>query len=452
MFWSFIDSLLTLPLLYAIMSTMIEFRFGKIRYISVIGLAICATLIMDGWMYAHGVSTTALYSFAWITTCIPSFLSLLYLAKYRDGSFLFAYLTECVVASIATSIAHILAYLLPWQFAFIPALFHAALLAATFMACRHMFKEKFFEASRTQKKRWILYCVMPVLCLSIWAMFTGLSSHSLDIGNKVNLPYAGYVYPQDIPVLIVLLAVVFYMVLLILIIITSTYQSDLERREKAALDFQSAALQERLSVLEEKDQSLRILRHDMRHHLSTLSGLMENKDYSEVQNYLRKLDHNLAQTKQTNFCSNAVINAIFSFYAATAQKEGIRFSPEIQIPENLPMDVMDIGAVISNALENALNACMKQTKIAERFINIKFIQHNKQFVLDISNSFEGSVEFGSNGHPVSRREDHGIGSQSIYAFARKYDSTTDYSAKSGIFSIRIMFTETSIKSALRYNL
>lgn len=52
---------------------------------------------------------------------------------------------------------------------------------------------------------------MPVLCLVIWALYTGLSAQLLDIKNKVSIPYAGYIYPQNIPALIALMAVVVYM-------------------------------------------------------------------------------------------------------------------------------------------------------------------------------------------------------------------------------------------------
>lgn len=433
-----LESILTLPLLYAIMATIVEFRFGRLRCCAVIGVAICATLGMDVWIFFR---TGEPYSYAWITTCVPSFLSLLYLAKYRDGSFLFAYLTECVLASIATSLSYIFAYLLPCQHDLIPILFHTALLAVALISCQRLFQKKVFDAERTQGKRWILYCIMPVLCLVLWTMYTGSSAQILDIENKVNIPYAGYIYPQNIPALIVLLTVVAYVLFLILIIISSTHQAEMERQEKSALVFQSRALEKRLSSLEEKDESLRILRHDMRHHLNTLSGLLGSNEYLRAQEYLRQLDHNLMQVKQESYCSNVVINAILSSYSIKTQKEGIRFSVQVEISEELPVDDLDIGAVISNSLENALNACAKQPAEAERFINIKFIQHKKQFVVDISNSFSETVEFDYNGRPASKMKNHGFGSQSISAFARKYDSTTDYSAQNGIFRIRIMFSE-----------
>lgn len=211
--------------------------------------------------------------------------------------------------------------------------------------------------------------------------------------------------------------------------------------EKAALDFQSRALKERLSSLEEKDESLRILRHDIRHHLSTLSGLLDHQELAGAREYVCRLGRNLMQVKQESLCANAVINAIISYYGAIAKREEIRFSVMVQISDRLPVDDMDIGSVLSNALENAHNACMKLPPDAERFIELKFIQHKKQFVLDVSNSYDGDVEFGGDGRPVSQREDHGVGSQSIFAFVRKYHSTIDYSSANGVFSLRIMFTD-----------
>ncbi|MBC7960771.1 MAG: GHKL domain-containing protein [Vallitaleaceae bacterium] len=186
------------------------------------------------------------------------------------------------------------------------------------------------------------------------------------------------------------------------------------------------------------------MRHDLRHHLSTLSALLQNNAYVKAQEYIHQLDSNLMQIKQESFCKNTVINAIISHYSENAEKEGIQFSKQVQISGDLPVNDMDIGAVMSNLLENAQNACMEQATDTDRFIAIKFVQHKKQYVLDISNSFDGAVEFNGDGLPISKRKGHGIGSQSIYAFTRKYDASTNYSAINGVFSARILFTEADV--------
>lgn len=438
--WYIIDSVVTLPFLYAIIGSMIEFRFSKKRSLILIGLTICATILMDTFSYLHG-GVTDLYANAWITTCIPSFLCLLYLAKNRDGSFLFIFLTEAVLAVIVTFLASIFAFLLPWQSGVFRFMFHTIMLMGIFFVSRYLLGSKFIEAAKDQGKRWPLYCTLPVMCIVLWIMYTSSSSHLIDTANKIYLPYAGFIYPYDIPVFIVLLVIVFYMVSLILMIITITHHADKDKREKEALYFQSRALKERLLGLEDKDESLRIIRHDMRHHLRTLSGLLYNEEILGAQEYIKQLDLNLLQVKQKSFCANTVINAIVSYHAAIAKKEKIHFSIKVQLSNKLPVDDMDIGAVLSNALENAQNACLKQPPNTTRFIELKFIQHKKQFVLDISNSFDRPIVFNISGCPVSQSKDHGLGSQSIFAFVRKYNSTIDYSAKNGVFNVRIMFTD-----------
>lgn len=102
--------------------------------------------------------------------------------------------------------------------------------------------------------------------------------------------------------------------------------------------------------------------------------------------------------------------------------------------------------VFSDPLD--LFAAVQKGKRFDLFIlDIVMPAHNKQFVLDITNSYEGTVVFDESERPVSQRKDHGMGSQSIFAFIRKYNSTIDYSAKNSVFNVRIMFTDYSEQSS-----
>ena len=440
MFWFLLESLFTLMLLYAIMGTLVEFRFDKKRRLFLIGLAIFVTFFLDSWYYMHGSASTQVYSKSWITTLVPNFIALFYLSKHRDGSFFFVYLTVSVIASITTFISYIFAYLIPWHLDALPFIFHTALLTGIYFVCRRLFGNRFFQAAKYQGRWWLLYCILPVISIAAWIMYSGASSHYIDIENKAYLPYAGYIYPQDIPLFIGLMFMVLYTVSLILIMITMTYQAEKFRHEKTALSLQGKALRERLQSFEEKDESLSILRHDIRHHLSTLSELIDKREITSAQTYLSQLGNNLVQVKQESFCSNAVINAIISYYSAIAKREEIGFSATVQLYGEVPTDDMDIGTVLSNTLENAFNACMELPRNSERFIELKFVQHNKQFVLDICNSYNGEVQFDAEGFPISHKKGHGIGGRSIFAFIRKYQASFDYSANKGVFSFRLMFS------------
>ena len=53
---------------------------------------------------------------------------------------------------------------------------------------------------------------------------------------------------------------------------------------------------------------------------------------------------------------NAVADAVIDFKYAAAREKGIRFDLRIFIPEMLPIDQCDLGIVLGNALDNAIEA------------------------------------------------------------------------------------------------
>lgn len=439
MIFYFIESLLTLPLLYAILSTIVEFRSSKKKCLLVISIAVCATFILDFLMFLSGTSTSEMYSRAWITTCIPSFLSLLYLAKYRDLSFFFAFLTECVLASICTTLSSITAYYLPVKHNMLPIIVHVFFLTIIYLLCRKLFREKYYIASRAQGRLWILYCLLPLFSLIFWAMFR--NSPTTTNENTVFLPYIGHIQPQILPMLISLLIIAFYVVVLIMYMIITTYGTYQEREAKNSLKIYLNSLNKRVIDIEEKNKSLRILRHDFRHHINTIRIMLKNDEKEKAYQYLVRFDKALSETTDKKYCLNAVINAVLSSYIAEAEASNISVDPIINIPEYLPIDDMDIGVVISNALENALIACSKQPASKRKHVDFKFIRHKKQYIVDITNPFSGTILFDDDGHPVSKEENHGIGSRSILTIAKKYNATVDYSTENGLFNLRFMFTE-----------
>lgn len=124
----YLHTLMTLPLLYAITSSMIEFRFSKKKSFCIIIYAIMMTFVMEGLLFYKGVDSISIYSYGPFTTVLPSFLCLLYLSKHRNMSFLFLYLTETVLASIVTTMSYLLAYYILGENWYVQSIIHTLLL------------------------------------------------------------------------------------------------------------------------------------------------------------------------------------------------------------------------------------------------------------------------------------------------------------------------------------
>lgn len=88
-------------------------------------------------------------------------------------------------------------------------------------------------------------------------------------------------------------------------------------------------------------------------------------------------------------------------------------------------------------MENAIHACEKLPE-EKREMSIKVIT-TPHFMLQISNRFDGVVEFDKDGLPISRQEGHGFGTRSIAAFCEKYGAFYEFKATRDTFYLRITF-------------
>ena len=125
-------------------------------------------------------------------------------------------------------------------------------------------------------------------------------------------------------------------------------------------------------------------------------------------------------------------------------------------PEKLMIQGYDIGIILGNALDNALEACKKlkaEEPEAETFIRLSSYVRGKMFFLEMENSFDGKVvrkrdaEF-----PVTTKADkkvHGIGLLNIRHTAEKYHGAVDWSigyhefTRHNVFTLSVMLQNES---------
>ena len=108
-----------------------------------------------------------------------------------------------------------------------------------------------------------------------------------------------------------------------------------------------------------------------------------------------------------------------------------------QIPTILTISESDLCVLLSNALENALHACMQvQTEGLPATIDVMVYQQKDKFFIQIRNSCVGKVDF-VNEIPVTSRAGHGIGVRSICAVVERYGGIYSFRVDGGQFVLRI---------------
>ena len=235
-----------------------------------------------------------------------------------------------------------------------------------------------------------------------------------------------------------LLAAEFAMITVYAVIVRSLlhqYQMAAVSRDMDLLRLQNSGLTARAEASRIAEEQIRIARHDMRHKLLTVAGLVEKGDNEAALRYIGASVEHLEKLRPRRFCSNPILDAVFSSYCAQAERQGIRMDLTLAIPDELPVNVDELSTVFANALENAIHACAALPQ-PQREIRCRCIS-SPRLMFKIKNPYAGEVSFDSDGLPQAEKEGHGIGSRSIQAFVRKYGAYCSYQAKDGWFSLTI---------------
>lgn len=128
---------------------------------------------------------------------------------------------------------------------------------------------------------------------------------------------------------------------------------------------------------------------------------------------------------------------MLSVFHEQARVQGIATEFQVGFPSDPPIDPLELGVVLANALENAIHACMEVNE-GERKVGLIFRFFGDRLIFQVTNPYVGEIPFDENGVPIAMREGHGNGCRSIAAFTKKYHSTVDYRAENGVFTLCIL--------------
>lgn len=209
------------------------------------------------------------------------------------------------------------------------------------------------------------------------------------------------------------------------------------KKEQNEYEIRIRMQQQECREISQKHELLREYRHDMRHHLLALSGILQNSDNAHAEEYIKSLVERLEDTENVIYCENQIINAVLSSYITKAKKIGCTLDTQISIPEKLHIKDVDLCVILSNALENAVHACEKEEEGCRR-LKIKIDMHNA-LRINIKNCCKKAVVFDSDGLPITTStQNHGMGIKSIVRTVTKYNGIFKCAYADDEFTLNIL--------------
>ena len=225
----------------------------------------------------------------------------------------------------------------------------------------------------------------------------------------------------------------------VLITTEQLYERRLTNQTLRLMKNQLGALSEYNRLMQEGREKVAVMRHDLRHSYRLIHAMLQAQDFDAAKEYIATQEKLLGKTFVKNFCSPPLINAALSIYIRRAENLGIKVRHRINLPSKLNIDESDFALLISNLLENAINASTRQP-INRREISVTIQNVGEQCVLEISNLCDETIALDEKNMPHTSREGHGLGMVSVKIFADKYDAYTDFQQLNGVFKATMYWT------------
>ncbi len=279
-----------------------------------------------------------------------------------------------------------------------------------------------------EKRIWILFNIVMLVFLLVTVMYmTIYPSTSQDSQSAL---------------LYMIVSISFLAMSIIVIYFFTSICTSFKQREKLyLLQASYDSIEEKLSVQQQNSDKLQKIRHDMRNHLINTKMLLENNDIENANSLLNDI---IGQTDNINISisqttGDNIIDTIIAYKATVCENKSIDFKYELAILPKNKIDYADISSVISNLIDNAIEATEKTNY---PYINLKISTHGSYIDVFVKNTYTGNINTDEKGRSlITNKIDadfHGYGTQIIKEIAEKYDGNYSWKESDDFFITNVL--------------
>ena len=242
---------------------------------------------------------------------------------------------------------------------------------------------------------------------------------------------------EDINAYIIISTVGLVLINLLIFFLFSKLQSQLElQKNQILINTQMRLEKQSFKKMEESYNRTREIRHDMKNHILCIKGIAENGNKSELLDYLEKMTDALEEATYVSVSKNSAVDAIINEKMLTAQKNGIPTHFDVMPLDSEGVPSMDICTILSNALDNAIEACVKLQNPKDRYIYVKINSDSGIFISVSNPSLEAPKKLaGIITTTKADKDNHGLGLKSIKRTVDKHGGEMLVKYENGVFTL-----------------
>lgn len=191
--------------------------------------------------------------------------------------------------------------------------------------------------------------------------------------------------------------------------------------------------------LEQNQQTVRRLRHDMKNHLNIIGTFLRDNELEQAKEYFQALNQEFASNLKV-YCPNKIVNAVLNKKEQLALDSNIQCDFQIDLEMSPKIDDIDLCSILGNTIDNAIEALRKVPELSNRTLSLKARYANSFFGYEIRNTKINKIQEKGGRFLTDKaeKEAHGIGLRSVQTIVEKYNGDMDISYTDDTFTVTIM--------------
>lgn len=290
--------------------------------------------------------------------------------------------------------------------------------------------EQIYRKKDYEEVRNGIFCSLLVLPLATMILLSGLFYADIHIPQKNKLFL-------ELGTGMLLFANAFMFYLFDKLVIAMAKANKIER-----LYMKSETENKHYHEVERINDNHRVLMHDIKKYIRTAVQLIQVENNVEALRIFEKLDIQIKNTSQINYCRNKILNAILCERKRKADELGLKY--HVSLSEDLYVDYIediDLISIVGNLIDNGIEASSKLSRGG--FVNIEMFMANEGYfmVWEVRNNFLIPPVLGKKGFITSKHDEkeHGIGIHTVEKIVKSYDGNLKIDIDNGEFNVSIIY-------------
>lgn len=197
---------------------------------------------------------------------------------------------------------------------------------------------------------------------------------------------------------------------------------------------------------EERQEDTRRFRHDIVNNLSCMDALLQKQQWEEAKKYVEGMLGEAKSFSPEIVTGERMLDCIVAMKQRNMKTHNIEFSQKGVLDGGLSWEPFDICAVFANALDNAVEACMRLPENVPGWIHLTFRRTDSFYFVELANAMceqEHSGGLYKRFTTKKNKELHGYGMESMRRTLEKHGGSMQVEMEKSRFILSMMIPVSS---------